>query len=219
MRSLVALVLLGSLPLSVVTVACVEEPAPDSFEPAVGDSVSTGTKSTTKKTTATPAPTTSVPDRTPPTTDATPAPTTPLPDPVPSDTTWMGTLAQTTSATFGGDPYCTYRTHFENVKVKLTLVAGGTVKVAEVTANAVEEGLNGCPNAPIAPNLHDYVLAAPAGVTFTAPSAAGNLPHAAMRAEVDATGRSGSVLLTWHRDDMDAPFDWTITATVPLSQN
>ncbi len=156
----------------------------------------------------------STPDRPAPT----PAPaTSPIQASAP-DATWTGTLAKSNAVGFGGSPYCDYRTHLEDVTVRVTVAADGTVKSADVTAMAIEEGLNGCPNAPIAPNRHDYALTTPATATFNVESAAQSLPRAKMSAQLTAQGTNGSIALTWHRDDIDAPFDWTLSATVPLQK-
>jgi hypothetical protein len=216
MRFVAVLALLGST----VVVACAATPAPESFqnEPAAGSRTS---KRTSKSDDA-PAPAPSaVPDR-----DAPPeaVPTSTEPETAPpvqaTDTTWTGTLAATTATSFGGSPYCDYRTHLEDVNVKLVIGSDGKVKSADVTGKAVEEALNGCEYAPIAPNTHDYALTAGADSTSFTVNGGGSAaqPHALMTADVSADGATGSVALTWHRNDIDAPFDWTITATVPLTK-
>lgn len=151
-----------------------------------------------------------------PSTPTTPtAATTPAPD-----TTWTGTLAKTEAVAFGGAPYCNYKTHFENITVRITMNGDGSVKFADVNGNAVEETVGTCSNKPIAENTHDYAFtpAAPvAGSTFQASGGAANQPHAMLNASVAVT-TDGHVTLTWHRDDIGSPFDWTITADVPLTK-
>lgn len=208
--------LLGLVALfgSTVAVACAAPPAPEPFS----NETSTAAKGTKKsKSTATsedspaPAATTEVTDRAPP---SEPPPAAPVQA---TDTVWTGTLAKTVASKFGGDPYCEYQTHLEEVSVKVVVGADGKVKSANVSGKAVEESLNGCPNPPIAPNLHDYALATETGTSFSVDGGGTEAqPHAKMDATFSASGVTGSIQLKFQRNDQAAPLVWTIDTTVPL---
>jgi hypothetical protein len=214
--------LLGLLALvgSTLAVACTAEPSPDPFiseQPSTRSNKKSPSNDDDSNGDETPAPAT--------TTASTGAPSAPPPAApvvvVPADTVYTGTLAKTTNAKFGGTPFCDYQFHFENVNVKVVVGPDGNIKTATVTGRAIEQGLNGCPNATIAANLHDYTLgAAVNGASFTidggGPAAE---PRAKLDAKVSASGSSGSVTLKIVRNDgQTAPLVWTINATVPLTK-
>jgi hypothetical protein len=139
----------------------------------------------------------------------------------PPDTAWIGTLASTEWVTFGGEPFCTYRVRLVDVRVNVRLTATGRIVTTFVSGTAVEEGLNGCGNQPIPPNLHRYTYspAAPTEGAFTAKNVPGNKPAAEMAGEVLVTDpTTGRATLRWRRTDAKAPLDWVITAQVPLKK-
>lgn len=209
-----ALALLAAF--SICAIAC-SNPQVEPFDPDPNGN--TGEASTTKKSTA--SDDTKTPTNTPAAvvTPSTPT-TTPTATATAPDTTWTGTLAATDTVAFGGAPYCNYKTHFENVTVRITMAGDGSVKFADVNGNAIEQTVGTCTEKPLAENTHDYPFtpAAPTtGDQFTASGAKANLPHATMNATVTTVG-DGHVTLSWHRDDIGSPFDWTITADVPLTK-
>lgn len=222
-QHLALLAVLGS-----ICVACAAEPTPDDFTPnEPSRSSSKKTKSAKlddtdedadAETTPAPAPTTSIAK---PVAPAPPATVQPVA--APTDATWTGTLTKTSATTFGGGDggYCTYKTHFENVSVKLVIDSNGTVKSAAVLGTAVEEIVGTCPYSPIKANLHDYVLdTTTTGTVFNVQGGGATAePQARMTANLGTGEVTRSINLSWHRNDIGAPFDWTITAAVTLTKN
>jgi hypothetical protein len=215
--SSVGLLLLGSI----LSMACAAEPAPTPFQSGSSEAASDdgNTDGSHAKSGTAPAPSSSVAQPVIPATP--PADDTPV-TPAAIDSKWSGTLAKTSAVTFGGSPYCTYRTHLENVVVNLTTDPDGVIKGATVTGKAIEEALNNCPNKPIPANNHLYSFVPTTAITggFTTEGAAANQPRALLNATVkaDNSASTGTVTLAIHRDDIGSPFDWTITAAVPVTK-
>lgn len=221
-QPLALLAVLGS-----ICVACAAEPTPDDYTPNEPSRSSSKKTKSAKLDDSDDDTTDDTAPVAPVATTSIAKPVAPAPPPVqpvaaPTDTTWTGTLTKTSATTFGGGDggYCTYRTHFENVSVKVVIDSTGTVKSAAVLGTAVEEVLNGCTLKPIAPNLHDYVLdTTTTGTVFDVQGGGTTAqPQAKMTANLATGATTSTINLTWHRNDIGAPFDWTISAKVTLTK-
>ncbi len=84
--------------------------------------------------------------------------------PAPEVITYRGTLAQSTTATYGGRPYCRYQVSFTDLELVVTTVGvdaqnrplptGG-----QVGATYAEQTIEHCPHQPIPQNTHELAFA------------------------------------------------------------
>jgi hypothetical protein len=133
---------------------------------------------------------------------------------------WKGTLARTSTVTFGASS-CSYRITLQNVAVDI-LELDDDIVTATVTLTATEETVPPCTAPPIRPNAHTYVLSSasrlPNGMRHIelSPMAA-NRPAAALVIEGAMSTPKSTLDLSWHRIDNPAPFDWRVRAQVVAS--
>lgn len=136
---------------------------------------------------------------------------------------FVGTLAATKPADFGGPPYCKYRITMKTVDVAVTVTEAGDIANASVSSLAFEETLPPCTYEPVAPNVHKYYLAS----SLKLPSGGSHLelardplnrPEASLVLEGDFRTDTVKAALEWHRTDQKAPLDWRVTTTVTLDR-
>lgn len=141
---------------------------------------------------------------------------------------FRGTLSSTAPVTFGGPymdaSYCRYSVTLKNIELDM-VVADGKL-VASTVKNQMAEafvGTCGSQQPTIKTNLHTYALSS--AVTSTSGGfraeylyASGNEPKATLVIDLAPTTTGYTASATWHRNDIGKPFDWTVTATVPVAQ-
>jgi hypothetical protein len=122
---------------------------------------------------------------------------------------------------FGGAPYCNYTITLKQLEVDLGILASGQVSTGRVQALNVEGTDANCPYMPIPPTIANYTLqsATPNGnaTKLTFQGDPGNVPAASLVVNLSRSGSTYSAMLTFHRVDQPAPFDWTVNATVAVS--
>jgi len=144
------------------------------------------------------------------------------PQAAPGARSFHATLPATLPVSYGGAPYCAYRSTLEHVTVDLTQAKNGDVVAASVTALAVEETVPPCPYPPLAASTHHYALRSstllPGGARHVELVAAtANVPIVSLTLEGNLDEAFPELTLVWHRIDIDAPFDWSVTARVTLA--
>lgn len=145
-----------------------------------------------------------------------------------NEVTFRGTLSSTAPVEFGGPymdaNYCRYTVTLKNIEIDV-VVADGRL-VASTVKNQMAEafvGTCGSQQPTIKTNLHTYALSS--AVTSTSGGfraeylyASGNEPKATLVIDLAPTTTGYTASATWHRNDIVKPFDWTVTATIPIAQ-
>jgi hypothetical protein len=136
--------------------------------------------------------------------------------------TFSGTVASAGTTPFGGPPYCFYSVTLTNITSTLTLDGTGPTE-AQVTAQATENALAGCPYRPYPPHTHTYTLVSgainSASVAAQYRPSSANLPKANLTftGTLSSDGRTLTGTLTWHRTDEPSPLDWTASTPVSMT--
>lgn len=142
----------------------------------------------------------------------------------PSETprTYHGTVPETAPVDFGGGTHCTYTMTLRQLDLQLGILASsGAVVSGQVQDLNVEAIVGTCQFIPAAPSITNYTLesAVPgAGATkLTFRERQGDKPGTSLVGDLTAVGASYQVQLTFHRNDLGPPLDWTVVVIVPLT--
>lgn len=140
--------------------------------------------------------------------------------------TYRAMVAATAPVTFGGptptETFCTYQITLEQLVVELGITPAGHINRARVQDLNVETTTADCTFGTIPENVATYTLesAIPSatGLTLKFAGAEANDPQATLSVAVSAidTGAPQAVLV-FQRVDSVAPFNWAVTATLPLA--
>ena len=146
-------------------------------------------------------------------------------DAAPGELAFHGTLAATATVSFGGNyadaSYCKYTVTLKNVTIDL-LVQGDQLVASTVKDQMVEAIVGTCSSPSIATNTQTFALATAATATgggfhSTYLGASGNQPRESLVVDLTRNGTGYIASATWHRIDLFPPFDWTVTATIPIA--
>jgi hypothetical protein len=136
--------------------------------------------------------------------------------------TFTGTVASAGTTPFGGPPYCFYSITLTNITSTLTL-DGTSATEGQVTLQATENALAGCPYRPYPPHTHTYTLISGAvtgaSVAVQYQPSSANAPRASLTftGTLSADNRTLTGTLTWHRTDEPSPLDWTVSTPVSMT--
>ena len=137
--------------------------------------------------------------------------------------TYHGMVAETSPVTFGGGPApnCTYTMTLRQIDLQLGILASGAVVNGQVQDLNVEAIVGTCMFLPAAPSITNYTLmsAVVGGATtkLTFRERAGDKPGTSLVADLTAVGGKYQAQLTFHRNDLGPPLDWTVAVIVPLA--
>lgn len=145
----------------------------------------------------------------------------------PDAVAYHGALAATTPVAFGGSPYCDYTITLKQLTVDLVVIpaaSGATVQAGEVEALNVEgNDPTKCTFSPTPENIARYTfapaapVAATTAMTFT--GAADNAPKVTLTVQLQQAGSLYQANLGFHRTDSADVLNWSIVASVALSQH
>jgi hypothetical protein len=140
----------------------------------------------------------------------------------PQSSTFSGELAATSTVPFGGSPFCKYDITLRDVAIEIEIAPSGDVTRATVRNRGVEQALESCPYAPMEPSAQEFTFAS-AVVTTTGTrvqltGATTNEPATALVLDLVQSGAGYEATATWKRTDIQAPLDWSVSATVSLAR-
>lgn len=144
--------------------------------------------------------------------------------PLPGAVTYTGHVDMTPEVTFGGGappPVCTYTMSLHDLRIELAIRPSGEVVSGRVQNVNVEGLVAPCMYSPNGPVLAGYrlQLAVPssAGVALSFTGDPTNQTEVDLAGVLSGLGTSYTVVLRFHRTDLDPPLDWQVVTSVSLS--
>jgi hypothetical protein len=134
---------------------------------------------------------------------------------------YKGNVPQTSPVQFGGPPpACVYTLTLRQLDIELMIelsgkIAGGNVQVLNVEALVMP-----CMFLPADPSITHFsfksALTSPTGMTLTFQQKAGDKPGTALLMDLSPVDGAYQARLTFHRNDLGPPLDWTVVTTASL---
>ncbi len=136
-------------------------------------------------------------------------------------TTYKGTLAETKTVTFGGEPFCEYTMTLKDVEIEIAALDSGDVIGAAVKDTAVETSVPPCPHPPMATSMQRFALTTvtktASGATLAFEGASTNRPETSLVIDLTRVGVTYEASVGWKRSDQTPPLVWEVTAKVTLA--
>jgi hypothetical protein len=134
---------------------------------------------------------------------------------------YKGSVAQTSPVTFGGPaPGCIYTITLRQLDIELAILTSGEVVDGSVQVLNVEGLVMPCMFSPADPSITHFTFASairsPTGMTLEFDQKPGDKPGTALLIELTPLDGAYQAQLTFHRNDLGPPLDWTVVTTASL---
>lgn len=134
---------------------------------------------------------------------------------------YRGNVTQTSPVTFGGPaPACVYTITLRQLDIELGILTSGQVVDGSVQVLNVEGLVMPCMFSPADPSITHFTFASairsPTGMTLEFDQKAGDKPGTALLIELTPLDGAYQAQLTFHRNDLGPPLDWTVITTASL---
>jgi hypothetical protein len=135
--------------------------------------------------------------------------------------TYKGNVAQTSPVNFGGPPpACVYTMSLRQLDIELSILTSGEVTDGRVQVLNVEGLVMPCMYLPADPTITHFTFSSairsPSGMTLDFDQRAGDKPGTALLIELSPTDGAYQAQMTFHRNDLGPPLDWTVVTTASL---
>jgi hypothetical protein len=135
--------------------------------------------------------------------------------------TYRGSVVQTSPVMFGGPPpACVYTMTLRNVDIELVMLTSGEVTDGRVQVLNDEALVMVCMFSPADPTITHFTFASairnPTGMTLEFDQRPGDKPGTDLLIELTPIDGAYQAQLTFHRNDLRPPLDWTVVTTASL---